>query len=48
MAGLVLRFLNLAYDERKAVEALARPVLRNRNGMEVGQLRVSSEILGTA
>ena len=48
MAGLVLRFLPLADDERKAVEALAQPVLRNWNGIEVGQLRVSSEILGTA
>ena len=48
MAGLALRFLDLSYDERKAVEALAQPVLKNWNGIEVGQVRPTSEILGMA
>jgi L-asparaginase II len=48
MAGLVLRFVSLNTEERRAVEALAHPVLKNWNGIEVGQLRVSSEIKGTA
>ena len=45
MAALVLRFLPLG-QERAAVEALARPVLRNWNGIEVGQIRVSPDLLG--
>ena len=45
MAALVLRFLPLG-QERAAVEALARPVLRNWNGIEVGQVRVSPDLLG--
>jgi L-asparaginase II len=45
MAALVLRFLPLG-EERAAVEALAQPVLRNWNGIEVGQVRVSPDILG--
>jgi L-asparaginase II len=48
MAGLVLRFLNLDTEERRAVEALAQPVLKNWNGIEVGQIRVSAEIKGAA
>jgi L-asparaginase II len=48
MAGLVLRFLSLDIEERRAVEALAQPVLKNWNGIEVGQIRVSSEIKGAA
>ncbi|HZH12055.1 MAG TPA: asparaginase [Microvirga sp.] len=46
MAGLVLRFLPLDGAERTAVEALAQPVFRNWNGIEVGSIRLSSEILG--
>jgi L-asparaginase II len=48
MAGLVLRFLSLDTDERRAVEALAQPVFKNWNGIEVGRIRVSSEIKGAA
>jgi L-asparaginase II len=48
MAGLVLRFLDLRDDERRAVEALAQPVLKNWNGIELGQIRVALEITGTA
>ena len=46
MAGLVLRFLPLDGAERTAVEALAQPVFKNWNGIEVGSIRLSSEILG--
>jgi L-asparaginase II len=45
MAALVLRFLRLG-EERAAVEALAQPVLRNWNGIEVGQVRVSLDLIG--
>jgi L-asparaginase II len=48
MAGLALRFLPLSDNERKAVEALARPVLKNWNGIEVGQIRPTAEIMGAA
>jgi L-asparaginase II len=48
MAGLVLRFLPLSPEERQGVEALAQPVLKNWNGIELGQIRVASEILGTS
>jgi L-asparaginase II len=48
MAGLALRFLRLDDDERRTVEALAQPVLKNWNGIELGQIRPMSEILGTA
>ena len=46
MASLALRFLTLSDDERKALEALAQPVLKNWNGIEVGQIRVTSELRG--
>jgi len=39
MAALVLRFLKLDDQDRSAVEALARPTLKNWNGIEVGRLR---------
>ncbi|NIX76847.1 asparaginase [Microvirga terricola] len=45
MAGLVLRFLQLADEQRAAVEALAQPVLKNWNGIEVGRIRPSSDFL---
>ncbi|WP_201863351.1 asparaginase [Microvirga soli] len=48
MAGLVLRFLPLSDNERKAVEALAQPVLKNWNGIELGQIRPTAEITGAA
>lgn len=46
MAGLVLRFLPLNDQERAAVEALAQPVFKNWNGIEVGGIRLTSELLG--
>jgi L-asparaginase II len=46
MAGLVLRFLPLDDEERVAIEALAQPVFKNWNGIEVGGMRPTSEILG--
>jgi L-asparaginase II len=46
MAGLVLRFLPLSYEERVVVEALAQPVLKNWNGIEVGRIRLAPELLG--
>jgi L-asparaginase II len=48
MAGLVLRFLDLSHEERRAVEALAQPVLTNWNGIEVGQIRLMPGIAGAA
>ena len=45
MASLVLRFLRLG-EERAAVETMAQPVSRNWNGIEVGRMRVSPEVLG--
>ncbi len=46
MAALALRFLPLSSEERKAVEALGQPVLKNWNGIEVGQIRVDPTLLG--
>lgn len=45
MAGLVLRFLPLSHEERRTIEALAQPVLKNWNGIELGQIRLTSEIM---
>ena len=44
MASLALRFLTLTDDERKTIGALAQPVLKNWNGIELGQIRVSPEL----
>jgi L-asparaginase II len=46
MAALVLHFLPLSDQERGVVAALAQPVLRNWNGIEVGRFKVSPELLG--
>ncbi len=46
MAGLVLRFLPLNDDERRAVEALAQPVFKNWNGLEVGRIQLAPALLG--
>jgi L-asparaginase II len=46
MAALALRFLTLSDDDRKTVEALAQPVLKNWNGIELGKIRVSPELRG--
>jgi L-asparaginase II len=41
IAAVIARFLPLAASERAAVERLAEPVLRNWNGFEVGQIRLT-------
>ncbi|SCX98898.1 asparaginase [Microvirga guangxiensis] len=46
MGALVLRFLPLNDQERSAVEALARPVFKNWNGLEVGRIQLSPLLLG--
>lgn len=46
MAALVLRFLPLSEAERSAVTALAEPVLKNWNGIEVGRIRATPELAG--
>jgi L-asparaginase II len=45
MAGLALHFLSLRDEERAAVEALAQPVIKNWNGIEVGRYRVAPDLL---
>jgi L-asparaginase II len=44
MAAVVRRFLVLADAERKVVDELAAPVLRNWNGLAVGSLRAAGAI----
>ncbi|WP_230532988.1 asparaginase [Microvirga roseola] len=46
MAGLILRFLPLSDEERSTVEALAQPVLKNWNGIEVGRVQLDPLLLG--
>jgi L-asparaginase II len=46
MAALVLRFLPLDDEERKTVAALAQPVFKNWNGIEVGRIQVDPSLLG--
>jgi L-asparaginase II len=46
MAALVLHFLPLNDQDRAAVEALAQPVLKNWNGIEVGRFVVAPDLLG--
>jgi L-asparaginase II len=46
MAGLILRFLPLNDQERAAVEALAQPVFKNWNGIEVGSIRLTPALMG--
>lgn len=43
-ASLILRFLNLDDRERSAVEPLARRVLRNWNGFEVGRVEAAGPL----
>src|SRR4051812_10250504 len=45
MASLLLHFLDLDDGQRKVVEALARPVLKNWNGNEVGMLRPAAPLV---
>ena len=46
MAALLLRLLPLDGADRPAVAPLARPVLRNWNGLEVGALRPTPALAG--
>jgi len=45
MAAMIARFLPLSGQERAALERFVRPTLRNWNGIEVGELRPTSELL---
>jgi L-asparaginase II len=45
MAALLMHFLDLDSNERVAMEALARPVLKNWNGIEVGTLRATAPLV---
>lgn len=44
MAAVILRLLGLEGEEREAVARLARPVLRNWNGAEVGAIRTAGPL----
>jgi L-asparaginase II len=44
MAGLIARFLKLDDQERAMLARLERPVLRNWNGIEVGELRTTAAL----
>ena len=44
MAALIARFLTLDDQQRAALVGFARPTLRNWNGIEVGELRVTGGI----
>lgn len=48
MASLILRLLPLSDGERIEVEALARPVLRNWNGIEVGRVQPAPDVFRSA
>jgi L-asparaginase II len=43
-AALIARFLPLAASERTALERFVQPVLRNWNGFEVGQIRITDAL----
>lgn len=45
MAAAIGRFLPVNDDQRAALDAFVRPTLRNWNGMEVGGLRPTAELL---
>jgi L-asparaginase II len=45
MAALIMRFLDLTDAEHAVVEALARPVTRNWNGIDVGEMRPTEALL---
>jgi L-asparaginase II len=47
MGALLLRYLDLSDQEREAIEALAQPVLRNWNGIEVGRIRATLDLMGS-
>jgi L-asparaginase II len=45
MANLILRFLSVDGEESATVEALARPVLKNWNGIEVGRIQAVAPLI---
>jgi L-asparaginase II len=45
MAAIIARFLPVSDDERAALDRFVRPMLRNWNGIEVGGLRPTSDLL---
>jgi len=45
MAAAIARFLPLRDDERAALERFVRPTVRNWNGIAVGGLRPTMELL---
>jgi L-asparaginase II len=45
MAALIARYLSMGDTERAALAPLMRPVLRNWNGFEVGEVRVTEPAL---
>jgi L-asparaginase II len=45
MAALMIRLMQLDPDARALIDGFARPVLRNWNGIEVGRLRPSRDVL---
>ena len=45
MAAMIARFLPMTDEERAALERFMRPMLRNWNGIEVGGLRPTAELL---
>jgi L-asparaginase II len=44
MASIIRRFLRLDDHERRTVDALAEPVLKNWNGIEVGRMRATEAL----
>jgi L-asparaginase II len=44
MAAVITRFLPLEAAERGALARFLRPVLRNRNGIDIGELRVTAAL----
>jgi L-asparaginase II len=44
MAAVIARFLPLAASERAALRRFAEPSLRNWNGLEIGQIRVTEAV----
>ena len=44
MASLILRFLTLGDEEAAVIKPLAQPVVRNRNGFEVGHVRAAGPL----
>jgi L-asparaginase II len=46
MGALLLRYLKLTDEERAAIQRLAQPVFRNWNGIEVGGMTATGELMG--